>query len=88
MINSKEEYRAKYEEREGVTLCKEKIAYNRGLRGIKKLKHNNMCGKSGQLDSFGKVKNVSDTKGFLAIIESEAIEVTDIDIAKNSVKVC
>ena len=44
---SKKEYREKYKEREGVTLQDSHIKYNSGLRGIEKLKLNNLWGKFG-----------------------------------------
>ena len=77
----KDEFIRKYQQREGVTLRKEKIKYNSGLRSLEKLKLNNLWGKFAQNNNFPKVKYISKASEFYAILNSKALEVTHIDIA-------
>ena len=79
----KDEYIRKYQEREGVTLRKDKIKYNSGLRSLEKVKLNNLWGKCAQNTNFPKVRYISKPADFFTILNSKAIEVTHIDLATN-----
>ena len=76
----KNEYIQNYQEREGVSLRKDKIKYNGRLRSLEKLKLNNLWGKFAQNDNFSKVKYIDSANEFYAMLTSKAIDVTNIDI--------
>ena len=79
-----DEYIKKYQEREGVTLRKENIKYNSGLRSLEKLKLNNLWGKFAQNTNFPKVWYVDSADEYFAILTSKALEVTHIDLASQN----
>ncbi|XP_072763726.1 uncharacterized protein [Anoplolepis gracilipes] len=76
--DAKERYLCKYEEIEGITLEKNNIVHNRGLRSVAKLALNSFWGKFGQRKNLPHTDIVKTQQKLMSLLTSLQHEITDI----------
>ena len=74
--NEKDQYIARYLEKEGVLLDKDKIEHNPGKRSIAKLMLNSFWGKLSQRANLPQVKVCKEYHEYWSLVENDAIELT------------
>ena len=84
-MKQENDYIDKYLLHEGISLEKENIKKNPGLRNLSKLALNSFYGKFGQRTNMKKTKFVQDIGEFIDILTDKAKHVTDFHILNNNV---
>ena len=74
----KDQYVKELEFTEGISINKNAIQHNAGLRSVAKLCLNSLLGKCGQRDNLTKTEVITKTKRLRALLNSPEIDVTGI----------
>lgn len=81
----KDNYIEKFFEQEGITLDKDKIEYNAGIRSVMKLLLNSFWGRLGMQTNVSKVKYINNPDQWYKLIGTEQCVINDIDLSVDGV---